>query len=173
MQGRGRRGGGCAGGSGNGRMRAMDYLKFIQRICLIASVVLVIGIVVRLFLPLIEPQRELRARAAELRRDMRAREAERSRMRKRCGCCGMKQARLQEDPRFIEKIARRNWATPSRGKPYSVRGRRQNRRLGLPSAARRRGIRRGGGGAERREAPNRCRFRLRRRRGGPAGKRRG
>jgi cell division protein FtsB len=80
-------------------MRAMDYLKFIQRICLIASVVLVIGIVVRLFLPLIERQRELRARAAELRLDIQ-REAEALRMLR------LKQARLQEDPRFIEKIAR-------------------------------------------------------------------
>ena len=77
----------------------MDYLKFIQRICLIASVLLLILIVLKLFLPLIEQQKELRAREDEVRQDIQ-REAEQLRMLK------MKQEKLQEDPRFIEKIAR-------------------------------------------------------------------
>lgn len=77
----------------------MDYLKLIQRLCLIFSVVLVIGIVVRLFLPLIGRQTELRAREAELRLEIQQ-EAEALRMLR------LKQERLQEDPRFVEKIAR-------------------------------------------------------------------
>ena len=77
----------------------MDLWKFIQRICLIASVALVVGIVVRLFLPLIERQKELRAREAELRQDIQ-KSAEELRMLK------LKQEKLQEDPHFIEKIAR-------------------------------------------------------------------
>ena len=77
----------------------MDLWKFIQRICLIASVVLAAGIVVRLFLPLIERQKELRAKEAELRQDMQ-KSAEELRMLK------LKQEKLQEDPHFIEKIAR-------------------------------------------------------------------
>ena len=40
----------------------MNFWKFIQRICLIASVLLLILIVLKLFLPLIEQQKELRAR---------------------------------------------------------------------------------------------------------------
>ena len=77
----------------------MNFWKFIQRICLIASVLLLILIVLKLFLPLIEQQKELRARADEVRQDIQ-REAEQLRMLK------MKQEKLQEDPRFIEKIAR-------------------------------------------------------------------
>lgn len=77
----------------------MNFWKFIQRICLIASVLLLILIVLKLFLPLIEQQKELRAREDEVRQDIQ-REAEQLRMLK------MKQEKLQEDPRFIEKIAR-------------------------------------------------------------------
>jgi cell division protein DivIC len=77
----------------------MNVMKFIQRICLILSVALVVGIVVRLFLPLIDRQKELRARAEELRLDIQ-KEAEALRMLR------LKQEKLQEDPRFIEKIAR-------------------------------------------------------------------
>ena len=77
----------------------MDYLKLIQRLCLIFSVMLLIGIVVRLFLPLIGHQKELRAREAELRLEIQQ-EAEALRMLR------LKQERLQEDPRFVEKIAR-------------------------------------------------------------------
>ena len=77
----------------------MNFWKFIQRICLIASVLLLILIVLKLFLPLIEQQKELRAREDEVRQDIQ-REAEQLRMLK------LKQEKLQEDPRFIEKIAR-------------------------------------------------------------------
>lgn len=77
----------------------MNLFKFIQRICLIVSVALVVGIVVRLFLPLIDRQKELRARAEALRQDIQ-KEAETLRMLR------LKQEKLQEDPRFIEKIAR-------------------------------------------------------------------
>lgn len=87
------------GGGGGVKWRPMDYLKFIQRFCQIAIVVLLIGIVVRLFLPLIARHKELRAREAELRLEIQQ-EAEALRMLR------LKQVRLQEDPRFVEKIAR-------------------------------------------------------------------
>ena len=77
----------------------MDVWKFTQRICLILSVLFLIGIVFRLFMPLVERQRELRGRANELREDIQ-KSAEELRMLR------LKQERLREDPRFIEKIAR-------------------------------------------------------------------
>lgn len=77
----------------------MNVWKVIQRLCLLVSVVLLAVIVTRLFLPLIERQRELRARQEELRRDIQ-RSAEQLRMLK------LKQEKLQTDPRFIERIAR-------------------------------------------------------------------
>ena len=73
--------------------------KFTQRICLILIGLLLAGIVLRLFLPKIELQKELRAREAELRVDIQ-KEAEALRMLK------LKQEKLQTDTRFIEKIAR-------------------------------------------------------------------
>ena len=85
----------------------MNVWKFIQRICLIAIVALVVGIVLRLYLPKIEEQKRLRAQAESLRQDIQ-REAEQLRQLKR------KQEKLQEDPRFVEKIAREdlNYAKP-------------------------------------------------------------
>ena len=77
----------------------MNFWKFIHRICLILIVALVLAIVLRLFLPLIQRQKELRAKVEEVRLDIQ-REAEQLRQLKR------KQEKLQEDPRFIEKIAR-------------------------------------------------------------------
>ena len=77
----------------------MNFWKFTQRICLIVSVLLLILIVLKLFLPLIERQKELRVREDAVRLDIQ-REAEQLRMLK------LKQEKLQEDPRFIEKIAR-------------------------------------------------------------------
>lgn len=77
----------------------MNWWKVIQRFCLLISLVLLAGIVVRLFMPLMERQRELRARREELRNDIQ-KAAEELRMLK------LKQEKLQEDPRFIEKIAR-------------------------------------------------------------------
>ena len=85
----------------------MNVWKFIQRICLIAIVALVVGIVLRLYLPKIEEQKRLRAQTETLRQDIQ-REAEQLRQLKR------KQEKLQEDPRFVEKIAREdlNYAKP-------------------------------------------------------------
>lgn len=77
----------------------MNVWKFIQRICLIAIVVLLAVIVWKLFLPQIERQKEMRAQETEVRKDIQ-REAEELRVLK------LKQEKLQEDPRFIEKIAR-------------------------------------------------------------------
>ena len=77
----------------------MNVWKFIQRICLIAIVVLLAVIVWKLFLPQIERQKEMRAQETEVRQDIQ-REAEELRVLK------LKQEKLQEDPRFIEKIAR-------------------------------------------------------------------
>ena len=85
----------------------MNVWKFIQRPCLLASVGLVVGIVLRLFLPKIEEQKRLRAQTETLRQDIQ-REAEQLRQLKR------KQEKLQEDPTFVEKIAREdlNYAKP-------------------------------------------------------------
>ena len=85
----------------------MNVWKFIQRLCLIAIVALVVGIVLRLYLPKIEEQKRLRAQTEALRQDIQ-REAEQLRQLKR------KQEKLQEDPRFVEKIAREdlNYAKP-------------------------------------------------------------
>lgn len=77
----------------------MNFWKFIHRICLILIVALVVAIVLRLFVPLIEKQRQMRAREATLRQDIQ-KDAEQLRMLK------LKQEKLQEDPRYIEKIAR-------------------------------------------------------------------
>ena len=85
----------------------MNVWKFIQRPCLLASVGLVVGIVLRLFLPKIEEQKRLRAQTETLRQDIQ-REAEHLRQLR------LKQEKLQEDPRYIEKIAREdlNYAKP-------------------------------------------------------------
>ena len=85
----------------------MNVWKFTQRICLIAIVALVVGIVLRLFLPLLDRQEALRAQEEALRQDIQ-REAEQLRQLR------LKQEKLQEDPRFIEKIAREdlNYAKP-------------------------------------------------------------
>jgi cell division protein FtsB len=77
----------------------MNVWKFTQRLSLLAIVALTVGIVLRLFLPLLERQKELRARKRRCARDIQT-EAEQLRMLK------LKQEKLQEDPRFIEKIAR-------------------------------------------------------------------
>ena len=77
----------------------MNVWKFIQRICLIAIILLLAVIVWKLFLPQIDRQKEMRAQEAEVRKDIQ-REAEELRVLKQ------KQEKLQEDPRFIEKIAR-------------------------------------------------------------------
>ncbi len=80
----------------------MNVWKFTQRVCLIAIALLLIAIVASFFLPMLNRQKELRAREAELRQDIQ-KEAEQLRMLK------LKQQKLQEDPRFIEKIAREDW----------------------------------------------------------------
>ena len=77
----------------------MNVWKFIHRICLILIVALVVAIVLRLFVPLLEKQKEMRAREAALRQDIQ-KDAEQLRMLK------LQQEKLQEDPRYIEKIAR-------------------------------------------------------------------
>ncbi len=77
----------------------MNVWKFIQRICLILAVGLIVTIVLRLFLPLMEKQQQLRAREDELRRDIQ-RAGEELRMLR------LKQQKLQDDPRFVERIAR-------------------------------------------------------------------
>ncbi|MDR0994426.1 MAG: septum formation initiator family protein [Verrucomicrobiota bacterium] len=77
----------------------MNVWKFIQRLCLIACVLLAFLIVLRLFMPLVERQRKLRAELDAKAQDVQ-RTAEYLRLLK------AKQEKLQEDPRFIEKIAR-------------------------------------------------------------------
>lgn len=78
----------------------MNLWKFIYRLCLLASILMGIAIVVfHVFLPKIREHRELRAAEESLRQDIQ-RTAEELRVLR------MKQEKLQEDPRFIEKIAR-------------------------------------------------------------------
>ena len=77
----------------------MNVLKFIERILFIIGILLAVAIGYRFFFLKIELQRELRAREAALRLDIQ-KEAEQLRLLK------WKQEKLQEDPRFIEKIAR-------------------------------------------------------------------
>ena len=85
----------------------MNVWKFTQRICLIAIVALAVGIVLRLFLPLLDRQEALRAQEETLRQDIQ-REAEHLRQLR------LKQEKLQEEPRYIAKIAREdlNYAKP-------------------------------------------------------------
>ena len=85
----------------------MNVWKFTQRLSLLAIVALTVGIVLRLFLPLLDRQEALRAQEETLRQDIQ-REAEQLRLLR------LKQEKLQEDPRFIEKIAREdlNYAKP-------------------------------------------------------------
>ena len=78
----------------------MNFWKFIYRLGLIACILLAAAIVVlRFYLPKIREQRRLRAEKAAIELDIQQ-EAEQLRMLK------LKQEKLQEDPRFIEKIAR-------------------------------------------------------------------
>ena len=77
----------------------MNFWKFIQRVCVVLALLLLVGIVVKLFLPLIDRHKEMRIREEAVRQDIQ-REAEQLRMLK------LKQEKLQEDPHFIEKIAR-------------------------------------------------------------------
>jgi cell division protein FtsB len=77
----------------------MKAWKFIQRLCLIAIVLLMAAIVWRLFQPKFDSLKQMRLREAEVRQDIQ-REAEELRVLKQ------KQEKLQDDPRFIEKIAR-------------------------------------------------------------------
>ena len=85
----------------------MNVWTFTQRLSLLAIVALTVGIVLRLFLPLLDRQKALRAQEEALRLDIQ-REAEQLRQLR------LKQEKLQEDPRFIEKIAREdlNYAKP-------------------------------------------------------------
>ncbi|HPC19673.1 MAG: septum formation initiator family protein [Kiritimatiellae bacterium] len=77
----------------------MNVWRLIQRVCLILTLLLLAGIVASFFRPLIQRQKDLRAREDALRQDIQ-RQAEYLRLLK------LKQAKLQEDPHFIEKIAR-------------------------------------------------------------------
>jgi len=78
----------------------MNLGKFIRRVCLILIVLFAIMIIVlRFFVPKAQEVKTMSAREAELRLDIQH-EAEQLRMLK------LKQEKLQEDPRFIEKIAR-------------------------------------------------------------------
>lgn len=78
----------------------MNVQKFIQRICLIAIVLLAAAIIAfRFYVPKIREERTLKAEL-ELKKQDFQREAEELRMLR------LKQEKLQTDPHFIEKIAR-------------------------------------------------------------------
>ena len=77
----------------------MSFWRNVYRVFLIAAAVLIAVIVVRFFMPKFQEERRLRARLEEARQDVR-RTAETLRELK------LKQERLREDPRYVEKIAR-------------------------------------------------------------------
>ena len=77
----------------------MSFWRNVYRVFLIAAAVLIAIIVVRFFMPKFQEERRLRARLEEARQDVR-RTAETLRELK------LKQERLREDPRYVEKIAR-------------------------------------------------------------------
>lgn len=77
----------------------MSFWRNVYRVFLIAAAVLAVVIVVRFFMPKFQEERRLRARLEEARQDVR-RTAETLRELK------LKQERLREDPRYVEKIAR-------------------------------------------------------------------
>ena len=77
----------------------MSFWRNVYRVFLIAAAALVVVIVVRFFRPKFQEERRLRDRLEEARQDVR-RTAETLRELK------LKQERLREDPRYVEKIAR-------------------------------------------------------------------
>ena len=77
----------------------MQFWRNLYRVFLIVAAALAVVIVVRFFMPKFQEERRLRARLEEARQDVR-RTAETLRELK------LKQQRLREDPRYVEKIAR-------------------------------------------------------------------
>ena len=77
----------------------MSFWRNLYRVFLVAAAALVAVILVRFFMPKFQEERRLRARLEEARQDVR-RTAEQLRELK------LKQERLREDPRYVEKIAR-------------------------------------------------------------------
>lgn len=80
----------------------MNVQRFIQRICSIAIVALLLAIVVlRFYVPKIREEQALKKELAQKTLDFQ-REAEELRLLR------LKQEKLREDPEFLEKIAREN-----------------------------------------------------------------
>ena len=77
----------------------MSFWRTLYRVFLVAAALLVVVILVRFFMPKYQEEQRLRARREEARQDVR-RTAETLRQLK------LKQERLREDPRYLEKVAR-------------------------------------------------------------------
>ena len=77
----------------------MSFWRILYRIFLVAAALLLVVILVRVFVPKYQEEQRLRARLEEARQDVR-RTAENLRQLK------LKQERLREDPRYVEKVAR-------------------------------------------------------------------
>ena len=77
----------------------MSFWRTLYRVFLVAAALLVVVILVRFFMPKYQEEQRLRARLEEARQDVR-RTAETLRELK------LKQDRLREDPRYVEKVAR-------------------------------------------------------------------
>lgn len=77
----------------------MSFWRTLYRVFLVAAALLVVVILVRFFMPKYQEEQRLRARLEEARQDVR-RTAETLRQLK------LKQERLREDPRYVEKVAR-------------------------------------------------------------------
>ena len=77
----------------------MSFWRTLYRVFLVAAALLMVVILVRFFMPKYQEEQRLRARLEEARQDVR-RTAETLRQLK------LKQERLREDPRYVEKVAR-------------------------------------------------------------------
>jgi cell division protein FtsB len=77
----------------------MNFWRNVYRVFLILAFGLAVVIAVRVFVPKFQEEQRLRRRLEEARLDVQ-RTAERLRQLK------LKQERLREDPRYVEKIAR-------------------------------------------------------------------
>ena len=77
----------------------MSFWRTLYRVFLVAAALLVVVILVRFFMPKFREEQRLRARLEEARQDVRH-TAETLRQLK------LKQERLREDPRYVEKVAR-------------------------------------------------------------------
>ena len=77
----------------------MSFWRTLYRVFLVAAALLVVVILVRFFMPKYQEEQRLRARLEEARQDVQRTAATLRELK-------LKQDRLREDPRYVEKVAR-------------------------------------------------------------------